>query len=119
MEAFLTSVVSLSPRLIEGKARIFDLKSIRHIGHCERMRALLDLGFGSSEPISAGSNVLTSREFFLSFFLSCASKRRRLKLAKKWFCARLRKWGSGKGENNSPHSKSLIFSTRMTILVAP
>jgi len=65
MEAFLTSVVSLSPRLIEGKARILDLKSIRHIGHCERMHALLDLGFGSSEPISVGSNVRTSSEFLL------------------------------------------------------
>jgi lysine 6-dehydrogenase len=66
MEAFLTSGgLSLLPRLLAGKARDLDLKSVRHIGHCERIRALLELGFGSSEPVSVGLNVLTSKEFFL------------------------------------------------------
>jgi lysine 6-dehydrogenase len=66
MEAFLTSGgLSLLPQLLEGKAWELDLKSIRHIGHCERIRALLELGFGTSEAISVGSNVLTGKEFFL------------------------------------------------------
>lgn len=45
MEAFLTSGgLSLLPQLLEGKVRELDLKSIRHIGHCERIRVLLELG---------------------------------------------------------------------------
>lgn len=65
LEAFHTSGgTSLLPDMFAGKVRTLDYKTIRYPGHCERFRALLDLGFASSEPISVGSSVMTAREMF-------------------------------------------------------
>jgi lysine 6-dehydrogenase len=65
LEAFHTSGgVSLLPQMFAGKVQELDYKTIRYPGHCERFKTLLDLGFGSNEPITVGSNVLTSRELF-------------------------------------------------------
>ncbi len=66
LEAFHTSGgASLTPKMFEGKVRELDYKTIRYPGHCEKFRTLLDLGFGSNEPLSLGSNVLTERELFI------------------------------------------------------
>lgn len=66
LEAFHTSGgASLTPRMFEGRARELDYKTIRYPGHCEKFRTLLEIGFGSNEPLSLGSNVLTEREFFI------------------------------------------------------
>lgn len=66
LEAFHTSGgASLMPQMLEGKVREMDYKTIRYPGHCERFKALLDLGFASSEPITVGSNLLTAKEFFI------------------------------------------------------
>jgi lysine 6-dehydrogenase len=65
LEAFHTSGgVSLLAQMFAGKVQELDYKTIRYPGHCERFKTLLDLGFGSNEPITVGSNVLTSRELF-------------------------------------------------------
>jgi lysine 6-dehydrogenase len=65
LEAFNTSGgLSILPRLLEGKVRELDYKTIRYPGHCEKMRTLLELGFASQEPIMVGSSVRTSRELF-------------------------------------------------------
>jgi lysine 6-dehydrogenase len=65
LEAFHTSGgTSFLPHMFAGKARELSYKTIRYSGHCERFKALLDLGFASSEPISVGSNLLTARELF-------------------------------------------------------
>jgi lysine 6-dehydrogenase len=65
LEAFHTSGgVSVLPQMFAGKVRELDYKTIRYPGHCERFKTLLDLGFGSNEPITVGSNVLTSKELF-------------------------------------------------------
>ena len=65
LEAFLTTGgTSLLPEMFEGRVRTLDYKTIRYPGHCERFRALLDLGFASSEPMTIGSNVMTAREMF-------------------------------------------------------
>lgn len=65
LEAFHTSGgTSLLPEMFEGRVRTLDYKTIRYPGHCERFRALLDLGFASSEPITVGSSVMTAREMF-------------------------------------------------------
>ncbi|MEX2115676.1 MAG: saccharopine dehydrogenase C-terminal domain-containing protein [Bacteroidota bacterium] len=65
LEAFTTSGgTSLLPEMFEGKVRTLDYKTIRYPGHCEKFRALLDLGFASSEPMSIGSSVMTAREMF-------------------------------------------------------
>ena len=66
LEAFHTSGgASMTPEMFEGKVRELDYKTIRYPGHCEKFRTLLEIGFGSDEPLSLGSNVLTEREFFI------------------------------------------------------
>jgi len=65
MEAFHTSGgVSTLTRMFDGTVQQLDYKTIRYKGHCEKFRMLLDLGFASSEPITAGNSVRTAREFF-------------------------------------------------------
>lgn len=65
LEAFHTSGgTSLLPLMFRGKVRHLDYKTIRYPGHCERFKTLLELGFGSNEPISVGSNLLTAKEIF-------------------------------------------------------
>lgn len=65
LEAFHTSGgASLLPELMKGSVRQLDYKTIRYPGHCERFKTLLDLGFASSEPVSIGSSLMTSREMF-------------------------------------------------------
>ncbi len=66
LEAFHTSGgASFTPALFEGKVRELDYKTIRYPGHCEKFRTLLELGFGSREPLTPGMNVLTEREHFI------------------------------------------------------
>ncbi len=66
LEAFHTSGgASLTPKIFEGRVRELNYKTIRYPGHCEKFRTLLDLGFGSTEPLTLGSNVLTEKELFI------------------------------------------------------
>ncbi len=65
LEAFHTSGGSSSlPQMFRGTIRHLDYKTIRYPGHCERFKTLLDLGFGSNEPITIGSNLMTAKEMF-------------------------------------------------------
>jgi lysine 6-dehydrogenase len=65
LEAFNTSGgISTLTRMFAGKVRSLDYKTIRYPGHCEKFKMLLDLGFAGTEPVIAGSSVLTTREFF-------------------------------------------------------
>ncbi|MCU0454224.1 MAG: saccharopine dehydrogenase NADP-binding domain-containing protein [Bacteroidetes bacterium] len=65
MEAFITSGgASLLPEIFEGKVKELDYKTIRYPGHCERFKALMDLGFASNDPVQMGSNIFTEREVF-------------------------------------------------------
>jgi lysine 6-dehydrogenase len=65
MEAFLTSGgASLLPEMFAGRVRELDYKTIRYPGHCERFKTLLELGFASNDPFSAGSSLLTTKEVF-------------------------------------------------------
>jgi len=50
--------------MFKGKVRDLDYKTIRYPGHCERFKLLLDLGFGSSEPVLLGDKTFTARELF-------------------------------------------------------
>ncbi len=66
LEAFHTSGgASMTPRMFEGRVRELDYKTIRYPGHCEKFRTLLEVGYGSSEPLGLGANVLTERELFI------------------------------------------------------
>lgn len=64
LEAFNTSggVSTLTRMFPHVKA--LDYKTIRYKGHCEKFRTLLDLGFGSAEPIMVGNGIRTARELF-------------------------------------------------------
>ncbi len=65
MEAFHTSGgISTLTRMLQGKVRHLDYKTIRYPGHCEKFKTLLELGFAGSEPLMIGQNVTTTREFF-------------------------------------------------------
>lgn len=65
LEAFITSGgTSMLPQMFAGKVRELDYKTVRYPGHCERFKALLDLGFASNEPITVGSSILTAKEMF-------------------------------------------------------
>lgn len=65
LEAFNTSGgVSTLTRMFAGKVKELDYKTIRYMGHCEKFRLLLDLGFASSQPITVGPSVRTARELF-------------------------------------------------------
>jgi len=65
LEAFNTSGgISSLPRLLHGKVKDLDYKTIRYRGHCEKIKTLVDLGFASAEPLVVGANVRTARELF-------------------------------------------------------
>jgi len=65
VEAFNTSGgTSTLTRMFKGKVQQLDYKTIRYMGHCEKFKTLLDLGFASSEPITIGNNMYTAREYF-------------------------------------------------------
>ncbi len=65
MEAFNTSGgLSTLTKLLDGKVKNLDYKTIRYKGHCEKFKTLLDLGFATSEPVMVGGSVKTNREFF-------------------------------------------------------
>ena len=53
LEAFQTSGgTSTLPDTFLGKIKELDYKTIRYAGHCEKFRAMIDLGLCSSEPLS-------------------------------------------------------------------
>lgn len=64
LEAFNTSGgISTLTRMFPDLASL-DYKTIRYKGHCDKFKTLLDLGFGSAEPIMVGNSVRTARELF-------------------------------------------------------
>ncbi len=65
LEAFNTSGgLSTLPKVLAGKLKNLDYKTIRYKGHCEKFKTLLDLGFATNEPMMVGGSVKTNREFF-------------------------------------------------------
>jgi len=65
LEAFNTSGgISTLTQMYKGMVKSLDYKTIRYKGHCEKFRTLLELGFGSAEPIMVGNSVRTARELF-------------------------------------------------------
>jgi len=65
LEAFQTSGgTSTLPDTFRGKLRELDYKTIRYRGHCDKFKAMLDLGLGSSEPLVVDRLVLPPRRLF-------------------------------------------------------
>jgi len=65
LEAFQTSGgTSTLPDTFRGKVRELDYKTIRYRGHCNKFKAMLDLGLGSSEPLVIDGLILAPRRLF-------------------------------------------------------
>ncbi|MFW9881644.1 MAG: saccharopine dehydrogenase family protein [Candidatus Thorarchaeota archaeon] len=56
VEAFLTAGGSSTlPRTMEGRVKELDYKTIRYKGHCEKVKAIFDLGFRSEKKVKIGN----------------------------------------------------------------
>jgi lysine 6-dehydrogenase len=67
MEAFLTSGgCSTLPFTYKNKIGYLDYKTIRYPGHCEKIKAFLDLGFADVTAIQIGSHAIAPRDVFAS-----------------------------------------------------
>jgi lysine 6-dehydrogenase len=65
LEAFQTSGgTSTLPDTFLGEIKELDYKTIRYAGHCEKFKAMIDLGLCSSEEISVGRTKITPRRIF-------------------------------------------------------
>lgn len=65
MEAFLTSGgCSTLPHTYRQKIRYLDYKTIRYPGHCQKIKALLDLGLASQDPLLCAEQKITPRDVF-------------------------------------------------------
>jgi lysine 6-dehydrogenase len=67
MEAFITSGGSSTlPYTYQDKIQYLDYKTIRYPGHCEKMKTLLDLGFGSTESIAVNSVKVVPKQVLIT-----------------------------------------------------
>ncbi|HEX9960920.1 MAG TPA: saccharopine dehydrogenase C-terminal domain-containing protein, partial [Pyrinomonadaceae bacterium] len=65
LEAFQTSGgTSTLPETFLGKIRELDYKTIRYAGHCDKFKAMIDLGLCSSEEIPVDYAKVTPRKVF-------------------------------------------------------
>ena len=65
LEAFFTSGgTSTAPKTLRGKLRTYEYKTIRYAGHFDRMRAVIDLGMLSLDPVDVGGRRVVPREVF-------------------------------------------------------
>lgn len=70
MEAFLTSGgCSTLPYTYKNKIGYLDYKTIRYLGHCEKFKTLLDLGFAKKEKIQVGDQQVVPRDLLASLLL--------------------------------------------------
>ncbi len=70
MEAFLTSGgCSTLPYTYKNKIGCLDYKTIRYLGHCEKFKTLLDLGFAKEEKIQVGDQQVAPRDLLASLLL--------------------------------------------------
>lgn len=65
LEAFQTSGgTSTLPNTFLGKVKDLDYKTIRYAGHCEKFKAMIDLGLCSSEELVVDYQKVTPRKLF-------------------------------------------------------
>ena len=70
MEAFLTSGgCSTLPYTYKNKIGYLDYKTIRYLGHCEKFKTLLDLGFAKEKKIQVGDQQVAPRDLLASLLL--------------------------------------------------
>ena len=65
LEAFQTSGgTSTLPDTFAGKVRELDYKTIRYAGHCEKFKAMIDLGLCSSDEVVVNGGAVKPRQVF-------------------------------------------------------
>ena len=70
MEAFLTSGgCSTLPYTYRGKIDYLDYKTIRYPGHCEKFKALLDLGLAGEKKIKIGGQDVVPRDLLAALLM--------------------------------------------------
>jgi len=70
MEAFLTSGgCSTLPYTYRGTIQYLDYKTIRYPGHCEKIKAILDLGFADDKKINCAGQMIAPRDVFASLLM--------------------------------------------------
>lgn len=63
LEAFQTSGgTSTLPESFKGKIKDLDYKTIRYAGHCEKFKAMIDLGLCSSDPVEVEGEEVVPRK---------------------------------------------------------
>lgn len=64
-EAFVTSGgTSTAPWSFLGRVKNFDYKTVRYLGHYEKMKCILDLGLLETNPVAVGETWIAPREVF-------------------------------------------------------
>jgi lysine 6-dehydrogenase len=67
MEAFLTSGgCSTLPSTYRRTISYLDYKTIRYPGHCEKIKAILDMGFAEEKKINCAGQMIAPRDVFAS-----------------------------------------------------
>ena len=70
LEAFVTSGgTSTLPQSFLGKLRELDYKTIRYKGHCQLVKAMLDLGLGDEGSLEVDGKTVVPRRFFEALLL--------------------------------------------------
>jgi len=70
MEAFLTSGgCSTLPYTYRRTIHYLDYKTIRYPGHCEKIKAILDLGFADEKKIHCAGQMIAPRDVFASLLM--------------------------------------------------
>ncbi len=70
MEAFLTSGgCSTLPYTYRRTIQYLDYKTIRYPGHCEKIKAILDLGFADDKKINCAGQMISPRDVFASLLM--------------------------------------------------
>jgi lysine 6-dehydrogenase len=70
MEAFLTSGgCSTLPTTYKNTIQYLDYKTIRYPGHCEKIKAIIDLGFADEKKINCHGQIIAPRDVFAALLL--------------------------------------------------
>ncbi|KYK21940.1 hypothetical protein AYK25_03015 [Thermoplasmatales archaeon SM1-50] len=71
LEAFLTSGgCSTLPITYQKTIKYLDYKTIRYPGHCDKIKAILEIGFADEKKIDCGGKMIVPRDVFASLLVT-------------------------------------------------
>lgn len=75
MEAFVTSGgTSTAPYTLQGRVKNYEYKTIRHPGHCERIKIFKDFGFWEENEVDVFGTKVAPRKLFYKVFGDALAK---------------------------------------------